>query len=100
MSWRRSANPRHEPQIGFDRVRSAKDWFLFDDVERLLYQAGYGFPLQLHIVDKKHTRGLFVGDSFAIKKRSALLEQISVGVGARGCANFVESHPVRNLLFR
>ena len=45
MSWRRSANPRHEGQIGFDRVRSAKDWFLFDDVERFYLPGGLWLPV-------------------------------------------------------
>jgi len=30
------ANPRHEPQIGFDRVKSAEDRFLFGAEGRLL----------------------------------------------------------------
>lgn len=63
------ANPRHEPQIGFDRVQSAEDRFLFDADGRLVYQPGHVFTLQMHIVDKKHTRGLFVGDFFAIEEK-------------------------------
>ena len=62
------ANPRHEPQIGFDRVQSAEDRFLFDADGRLIYEVGHVFTLQMHIVEKKHTRGLFVGDFFAIEK--------------------------------
>ena len=62
------ANPRHEPQIGFDRVQSAEDRYLFDADGRLVYQVGHVFTLQMHIVDKSHTRGLFVGDFFAIEK--------------------------------
>jgi Xaa-Pro aminopeptidase len=62
------ANPRHEPQIGFDRVQSAEDRFLFNPDGRLVYEAGHVFTLQMHIVDKQHTRGLFVGDFFAIEK--------------------------------
>ena len=61
------ANPRHEPQIGFDRVQSAEDRYLFDSDGRLVYQAGHVFTVQMHIVDKSHTRGLFVGDFFAIE---------------------------------
>ncbi len=61
------ANPRHEPQIGFDRVQSAEDRFLFDRDGRLVYQVGHVFALQMHIVDKKHIRGLFVADFFAIE---------------------------------
>ena len=62
------ANPRHEPQIGFDRVQSAEDRYLFDSQGRLVYQAGHVFALQMHIVDKKHTRGLFLADFFAIEE--------------------------------
>jgi Xaa-Pro aminopeptidase len=62
------ANPRHEPQIGFDRVQSAEDRYLFDADGRLIYEVGHVFTLQMHIVDKKHTRGLFVGDFFAIEE--------------------------------
>jgi Xaa-Pro aminopeptidase len=61
------ANPRHEPQIGFDRVQSAEDRFLFDENGRLIYQPGHTFTVQMHIVDKGHTRGLFVGDFYAIE---------------------------------
>jgi hypothetical protein len=61
------ANPRHEPQIGFDRVQSAEDRYLFDADGRLVYQVGHVFTLQMHIVDKSHSRGLFVGDFFAIE---------------------------------
>ncbi len=62
------ANPRHEPQIGFDRVQSAEDRFLFDADGRLVYQVGHVFALQMHIVDKQHTRGLFLADFFAIEE--------------------------------
>lgn len=62
------ANPRHEPQIGFDRVQSAEDRYLFDSDGRLVYQVGHVFTLQMHIVDKSHTRGLFVGDFFVIEE--------------------------------
>ncbi len=61
------ANPRHEPQIGFDRVQSAEDRYLFGADGRLVYQAGHVFALQMHIVDKKHVRGLFLADFFAIE---------------------------------
>jgi Xaa-Pro aminopeptidase len=61
------ANPRHEPQIGFDRVQSVEDRFLFDADGRLVYQVGHVFALQMHIVDKQHTRGLFLADFFAIE---------------------------------
>jgi len=63
------ANPRHEPQIGFDRVQSAEDRYLFDADGRLIYQVGHVFTLQMHIVDQSHTRGLFVGDFFAIEEK-------------------------------
>lgn len=62
------ANPRHEPQIGFDRVQSAEDRYLFGADGRLVYEAGHVFTLQMHIVDREHTRGLFVGDFFAIEQ--------------------------------
>lgn len=61
------ANPRHEPQIGFDRVQSAEDRYLFDADGRLVYQAGHVFALQMHIVDKSHRRGLFLADFFAVE---------------------------------
>jgi Xaa-Pro aminopeptidase len=61
------ANPRHEPQIGFDRVQSSEDRFLYGPDGRLVYQVGHVFTLQMHIVDKSHTRGLFLGDFFAIE---------------------------------
>jgi Xaa-Pro aminopeptidase len=61
------ANPRHEPQIGFDRVQSAEDRFLFGADGRLVYQVGHVFALQMHIVDKQHTRGLFLADFFAVE---------------------------------
>jgi len=63
------ANPRHEPQIGFDRVQSTEDRFLFDSDGRLVYQVGHVFALQMHIVDKNHTRGLFLADFFAIEEK-------------------------------
>lgn len=63
------ANPRHEPQIGFDRVQSAEDRYLFDQDGRLVYQPGHVFTVQMHIVDQKHTRGLFLGDFFAIEEK-------------------------------
>ena len=63
------ANPRHEPQIGFDRVQSAEDRFLFGPDGRLVYQVGHVFTVQMHIVDKSHTRGLFLGDFFAIEEK-------------------------------
>jgi Xaa-Pro aminopeptidase len=62
------ANPRHEPQIGFDRVQSAEDRYLFGPDGRLVYQAGHVFALQMHIVDKQHTRGLFLADFFVVEK--------------------------------
>jgi Xaa-Pro aminopeptidase len=62
------ANPRHEPQIGPDRPQSAEDRFLYDAQGRLVYRAGMMFTLQMHIVDKPRTRGLFLADSFVIKK--------------------------------
>jgi Xaa-Pro dipeptidase len=62
------ANPRHEPQVGFDRVQSSEDRFLYGPDGRLTYQAGHVFTLQMHIVDKSHHRGLFLGDFFAIEE--------------------------------
>ncbi len=61
------ANPRHEPQIGFDRVQSGEDRFLFESDGRLVYRVGHVFALQMHIVDKQHTRGLFLADFFAVE---------------------------------
>jgi Xaa-Pro aminopeptidase len=61
------ANPRHEPQIGPDRAQSAEDRFLYDEQGRLVYRAGMMFTLQMHIVDRQKTRGLFLADSFVIK---------------------------------
>jgi Xaa-Pro aminopeptidase len=63
------ANPRHEPQIGFDRVQSAEDRYLFGADGRLVYEVGHVFALQMHIVDKKHLRGLFLADFFAIEEK-------------------------------
>ncbi len=63
------ANPRHEPQIGFDRVQSGEDRYLFGADGKLDYRVGHVFTLQMHIVDKKHTRGLFLGDFFAIEEK-------------------------------
>jgi Xaa-Pro aminopeptidase len=63
------ANPRHEPQIGFDRVQSAEDRYLYGPDGRLVYQVGHVFTLQMHIVDKSHARGLFLGDFFAIEEK-------------------------------
>jgi Xaa-Pro dipeptidase len=60
------ANPRHEPQIGPDRPQSAEDRYLFDEQGRLVYKAGMMFTLQMHIIDKQETRGLFLADSFVI----------------------------------
>ena len=62
------ANPRHEPQIGFDRVQSAEDRYLFDADGKLVYQVGHVFALQMHIVDRKHLRGLFLADFFAVEE--------------------------------
>lgn len=62
------ANPRHEPQIAFDRAQSAEDRYLYGADGRLVYQVGHVFTLQMHIVDRKHTRGLFLGDFFAIEE--------------------------------
>jgi len=61
------ANPRHEPQIGFDRVQNAEDRYLFAADGRLV-EVGHVFTLQMHIVDRKHRRGLFVADFFAIEE--------------------------------
>jgi hypothetical protein len=73
------ANPRHEPQIGFDRVQSAEDRFLFGVDGYLVYEVGHVFTLQMHIVDRKHIRGLFVAIFCDRRKRTALLEQIAAG---------------------
>ena len=63
------ANPRHEPQIGFDRVQSSEDRFLFDADGNLTYKPGMMFTLQVHLVDKGHTRSLFLGDSYVIEEK-------------------------------
>ena len=60
------ANPRHEPQIGPDRAQSAEDRFLYDEQGRLVYQSGMMFTLQMHIIDRQKTRGLFLADSFVV----------------------------------
>jgi ectoine hydrolase len=60
------ANPRHEPQIGPDRPQSAEDRYLYDEQGRLVYKTGMMFTLQMHIIDKQETRGLFLADSFVI----------------------------------
>jgi Xaa-Pro dipeptidase len=60
------ANPRHEPQIGFDRPTDAEDRFLFEG-GRLLYRPGMVFALQMHVIDRQQTRGLFLADTFVIE---------------------------------
>jgi Xaa-Pro aminopeptidase len=60
------ANPRHEPQIGPDRPQSAEDRYLYDEQGRLVYKTGMMFTLQMHIIDKQETRGLFLADSFVV----------------------------------
>jgi Xaa-Pro aminopeptidase len=60
------ANPRHEPQIGPDRPQSAEDRYLYDEQGRLVYKTGMMFTLQMHIIDKEATRGLFLADSFVV----------------------------------
>ena len=64
------ANPRHEPQIGFDRVQSAEDRYLFDADGRLVYRSGSRFHACKCTSSTRNTRaGLFVGDFFAIEER-------------------------------
>jgi Xaa-Pro dipeptidase len=65
------ANPRHEPQIGFDRVQSGEDRFLFDADGNFTYKPGHMFTLQVHLIDKSHTRSLFLGDSYVITEGGA-----------------------------
>ena len=65
------ANPRHEPQIDFDRGTSGEDRFLFDADGKLTYEPGMMFTLQVHLVDKQKTRSLFLGDSFVITDSGA-----------------------------
>jgi Xaa-Pro aminopeptidase len=65
------ANPRHEPQIDFDRGTSGEDRFLFDADGKLTYKPGMMFTLQVHLVDKQKTRSLFLGDSFVITDSGA-----------------------------
>jgi Xaa-Pro dipeptidase len=65
------ANPRHEPQIGPDRATSAEDRFLYDSEGRLVYKHGMVFTLQMHIIDKQKTRGVFLADTFAILSSGA-----------------------------
>jgi Xaa-Pro aminopeptidase len=60
------ANPRHEPQIVFDRATSGEDRFLFEADGKLTYKPGMMFTLQVHLVDKKRTRSLFLGDTYVI----------------------------------
>ena len=63
------ANPRHEPQIGPDRSTSSEDRFLYDSDGQLVYKPGMVFTLQMHILDKLKTRGLFLADTFAITSK-------------------------------
>jgi Xaa-Pro dipeptidase len=65
------ANPRHEPQIDFDRSTSGEDRFLFDADGKLTYKPGMMFTLQVHLIDKQRTRSLFLGDSFVITESGA-----------------------------
>jgi Metallopeptidase family M24 len=60
------ANPRHEPQIGPDRPQSAEGRYLYDGQGRLVDKAAMMFTLQMHIIDKQETRGLFLADSFVV----------------------------------
>jgi Xaa-Pro aminopeptidase len=60
------ANPRHEPQIGFDRPNSGEDRFLFDKDGKLSYEPGMMFTLQMHIVNKNKTQSLFLADTFVV----------------------------------
>ncbi|MBI4489846.1 MAG: aminopeptidase P family protein [Deltaproteobacteria bacterium] len=57
-------SPRHEPQIGYDRPTSGEDRFMFEG--KLVYRPGMVFTLQMHIVDKQRTKGIFLADMFAI----------------------------------
>jgi hypothetical protein len=50
-------------------VQSAEDRYLFGADGKLVYHVGHVFTLQMHIVDKQHTRGLFLGDFFAIEAK-------------------------------
>jgi hypothetical protein len=59
------AQPRHEPQIGPELTSLAEDkLFEGDD---MVFQNGTVFVLQIHLVDKARTRGLFIGDTYAIR---------------------------------
>jgi hypothetical protein len=51
---------------------------------KLVYQVGHVFTLQMHIVDKQHTRGVVSRRLLRYRrKRPALLEQVPAQVGAR-----------------
>jgi hypothetical protein len=52
-------------------VQSAEDRFLFEADGKLIYKAGMMFTLQVHLIDKAHTRSLFLGDSYVITDSGA-----------------------------
>jgi len=59
------AQPRHEPQIGPELTSLAENKLY--DGDEMVFQNGTVFVLQIHLVDKARTRGLFIGDTYAIR---------------------------------
>ena len=59
------AQPRHEPQIGPELTSLAEDK-LFEGDE-MVFKNGTVFVLQIHLVDKERTKGLFIGDTYAMR---------------------------------
>ena len=59
------AQPRHEPAI---RIKQTiQDKLIYED--GISYQKGMVFALQMHIVNKQHTKGIFLADTFAVTSK-------------------------------
>ena len=59
------SQPRHEPQIGPELTSLAENRLYEGD--DMVFRNGTVFVLQIHLVDKARTRGLFIGDTYAIR---------------------------------
>ena len=56
------ANPRHEPSIKIKQT--PRDKLIYEG--ELIYKKGMVFTLQMHVIDKNKTKGLFLADTFAV----------------------------------
>ena len=59
------AQPRFEPAIRLKRTLQDKLFYK----DELTYKTGMVFALQMHIVNKPHTKGLFLADTFAVTRK-------------------------------